>query len=439
MGRLLRCLRWVRQELQAINAIKCSMQMAILRQITGLRVSQEYGFYRNGLASDALFGTFIHAMLCLRDNRILVADEMNHCIRVISSDLSQVETLAGPSFRLNGYQNVMDPEEGLKNVRFNRPSGLALLNDDRVLVADTENNRIRVIDQDFTQIEDVAGDATFNRPTLLLRLHDRSILVAETNLIRRISADLQTVSTLDMHFSRVSGLVQLPDRRVLVADDGEKVIYEIPPDLTQKTVLAGQANIIGHKDGLVRQARFNGPSCMCVLPSEKVLIVDTSNENVWIRIICNNYTEVKTVKLTDDQKQDVSLDRCSGSILLLPDGRVLINGYQRIDEDPLTRGIAYDESYFASKMYTLQSPAAKVISKPAAKVPNRFRDSSASSAGKVVDSALHVRKRFRASSASASSSSDSEDDSSSKSRADSANVDDDVPLVLFPGLGRLKF
>ena len=56
-----------------------------------------YGF-QDGAAAGARFST-VYAMLCLPDERVLVADWGNHRIRVLSADLQQVSTVAGDGER----------------------------------------------------------------------------------------------------------------------------------------------------------------------------------------------------------------------------------------------------------------------------------------------------------------------------------------------------
>ena len=78
----------------------------------------EEGF-QDGAAAAALFG-HVAAMLHLPDGRVLVADRNNHRIRVLSADLQQVSTVAG-----NGERGHRDGAAA--QARFSRPTGLALL------------------------------------------------------------------------------------------------------------------------------------------------------------------------------------------------------------------------------------------------------------------------------------------------------------------------
>ena len=129
-----------------------------------------------------------------------------------------------------------DGEEGHRDgaaaqARFDMPRGLAVLPDDRVLVGDVLNHRIRVLSADLQQVSTVAGDgeeehrdgaaaqARFNGPTGLAVLPDGRVLVADSNCIRVLSADLQDVSTLVIRgVHSPSALAVRPSGSVLVAD-----------------------------------------------------------------------------------------------------------------------------------------------------------------------------------------------------------------------------
>ena len=185
-------------------------------------------------------------MLRLSSGRVLVADSGNNRILMLSADLKAVSTVvAGDGAK--GHRNGAAAQ-----AKFNSPDGLALLPDGRVLVADTDNRRIRMLSADLEKVSTVAGDGTiagvagyrdgaalrrrgdrrvvqqarFTYPRGLALLSDGRVLVAdddgdETSQIRVLSADLQEVSTLTIDgVVNASAFELLPDGRVLMAAEG---------------------------------------------------------------------------------------------------------------------------------------------------------------------------------------------------------------------------
>ena len=166
--------------------------------------------FQDGAAAEAKFSGGIYGMLCLPDGCVLVADTGNNRIRLLSADLQEVSTVAG------------DGEEGHRDgaaaqARFNGPAGLALLPYGRVLVGDGEYCN---------------------------------------HCIRLLSADLQEVSTLTIDgVDNLSSFLPLPDGRVLVAGDcrirvleglvaamGSKPAAKPPKKKKTKRALAGGAS-----------------------------------------------------------------------------------------------------------------------------------------------------------------------------------------------------
>jgi hypothetical protein len=139
-----------------------------------------------------------------------------------------VSTVAG-----DGEYGHWDGAAAQAHFRF--PSGLALLPDGRVLVADMDNRGIRVLSADLLQVSTVAGDgepghrdgaaaqAQFIGPVSLALLPDGRVLVTvvtdyDNAGIRVLSADLQQVSTLTNagELDDLNSLQLLPYGRLLV-------------------------------------------------------------------------------------------------------------------------------------------------------------------------------------------------------------------------------
>ena len=170
------------------------------------------------------------------DGAIYVADTYNDRIRVIRN--GSVSTLAG-----NG-RGFGDGPGSL--ARFNTPCGLALTRDGNLLVADLGNRRIRVVQPDGTastlvgtgngEIKDgFLGSADVYSPTTLATDVNGSIFIADGNAIRVIRAGT---------FPFIG------------------------------TIAGGRR---GLADGIRRSARFNRPSGLAVDSKENVFISDSDD------------------------------------------------------------------------------------------------------------------------------------------------------------------
>ena len=386
----------------------------------------ERGF-QDGAAAAAMFRN-VCGMLQLPDGCVLMADIYNHRIRVLSADLQQVSTVAG------------DGEEGHRDgaaaqAQFSRPTSLALLPDGRVLVADSSNNRIRVLSADLQQVSTVAGDgeeghrdgaaaqAQFSFPRALALLPDGRVLVADcrTRRIRMLSADLQQVSTVagdgelghrdgasaQARFNGPTGLTLLPDGRVLVADTFNHRIRVLSADLQQVSTVAGDGGY-GHRDGAAAQAQFRCPSSFALLPDGGV-VVGGSNSlfGNGIRVLSADMQQVSTLTNADELVNPSALE-------LLPDGQLLVgdNNCIRVLEG---------------------FPAALLGTKPSRKAPkkkNQKKKKKRALAGGASSSGLAPkRNRSGASSSSAAAMTSSSDSEGEEQPGGSAAEAEAEPLV----------
>jgi DNA-binding beta-propeller fold protein YncE len=157
--------------------------------------SSYYGF-RNGPDTYARF-SMPFGIAIMPDQTIIVADHLNHRIRAIHmvDGIYQVSTIAG-----NGTPGLQDGPGGLDGIaQFNAPSGISVRGD-QIIVADTGNNCIRIISADGF-VSSIAGNITrglqygpdrearFNMPTGIAIMPDQTIIVADTgnNCICKIS------------------------------------------------------------------------------------------------------------------------------------------------------------------------------------------------------------------------------------------------------------
>ncbi|MCX2860546.1 gluconolaconase [Paucibacter sp. PLA-PC-4] len=155
--------------------------------------------WRDGSAAEAAFHTPSGLALDAAGN-LYVADTGNHRIRKITPE-GQVSTLAG-----DGQPGHRDGPAD--QARFNGPLGLAVDGQGRVLVADSYNDRIRLISAEGQVLtlaggelpgerDGVGAEARFDTPTALVINSDGHALVADAgnHAIRRVALD-GTVTTV---------------------------------------------------------------------------------------------------------------------------------------------------------------------------------------------------------------------------------------------------
>jgi DNA-binding beta-propeller fold protein YncE len=170
------------------------------------------------------------------DGIIFVADTYNDRIRVI--DNGTVSTLAGGT---KGFADGVGSA-----AMFDTPLGIALWQEDRLLVADSGNRRIRVVEPDgsvwtlagngdYGIVDNFPGLSSFAAPTAIALSPNGVIYIADGNSIRAIGR-------------RVLPFVEsISDRRR------------------------------GLSDGISARARFNRPSGLAVAPNGELLVADSDN------------------------------------------------------------------------------------------------------------------------------------------------------------------
>ncbi|MEO6049997.1 MAG: hypothetical protein ABIP78_01520 [Pyrinomonadaceae bacterium] len=192
--------------------------------------------FADGEAAAALFNAPIG--IAVGEGKIYVADTYNDRIRVIENGM--VTTLTGSG---NGYADGVGDQ-----AKFDTPCGIAVWQD-KLLVADTGNRRIRVVETDgrvWTLAGDGEGDlkdgllsaSSFVQPTAIAVDKYSSIFVADGNAIRQIGGGtfpvVKTISAqqrgledgvaANSHFNRPSGLAFASSRDLLVADSENRLI-----------------------------------------------------------------------------------------------------------------------------------------------------------------------------------------------------------------------
>lgn len=194
--------------------------------------------YADGQAAAALFDGPI-GIAAADDGTVYVADTYNDRIRVIRDGV--VSTLAG-----NGRGFADGPGAFAK---FDTPCGLALTNDGELLVADFGNRRLRVVRQDGSATT-IAGTGLRER---------RSGLLGSADLVGPAAVAVDQAGS------------------IFIADGNMVRVITPGPFPFLQTIAGGRR---GLRDGDARTAEFNRPSGLAIDPKGNVFIADSDDRLV---------------------------------------------------------------------------------------------------------------------------------------------------------------
>jgi sugar lactone lactonase YvrE len=243
------------------------------------------------------------AMTFDKNGNLYVADSGSHTIKKIDIAKDEVSIAAGVENK-SGYA---DGDAG--TALFNAPIGIAIDENDRIYVADTYNDRIRMIEngkvstlagsaQGFAD-SDNAPQAKFDTPCGLAVTKDGGLLVADTGnkRIRLIdkSGKVSTIAgggdkfttfstPLETAFSEPVD-VKVDSRGVIfIADAAENTVYALGRGILPlvEKLTPGKR---GLADGDLNSARFNRPSGIAFDGDGNIFIADS--ENQLVRVLQN--------------------------------------------------------------------------------------------------------------------------------------------------------
>jgi sugar lactone lactonase YvrE len=155
--------------------------------------------------------------------------------------------------------------------RFSYPQGLAVLPDGNIVVADTNNGRIRLVTPAGVVTTLASG---FNFPQGVAVIPSTGVVVvADTNnnLLGLVTYPGGVVTTLATGLSSPTGVAVLSDGNIVVADKNSHRIRLVTP-LGVVSTLAGSGNN-AFADGTGAAASFYLPSGVAVIPSTNTIVV----------------------------------------------------------------------------------------------------------------------------------------------------------------------
>jgi sugar lactone lactonase YvrE len=230
--------------------------------------------FADGAGAAASFNT-PSALALGPDGNLYVADTGNNRIRKITPD-GTVSTVAG-----DGTAGYVDGPA--TNAQFNGPIGLAVGAGGDIYVADTYNDVIRMITTEG-QVTTIAGGGTpgyadgeqkialFDTPSGIIVVENSSLIVADTGnrCLRKVSAE-GSVTTLPIsgeELSRPIGLAFSHDHFLYVTELDRSRVVQVAPDGVAR-VIATQFN---QPTGMVIGPHANKPTELFVADSGNYLI-----------------------------------------------------------------------------------------------------------------------------------------------------------------------
>ena len=258
--------------------------------------------FANGTGTGASFNFPSGVAVIPSTNVIVVADQGNHRIRLVTYPGGIVTTLAG-----SGSQTFADGTG--TGASFFNPNAVAVLPDGNLVVPDYGNNRIRLVTYPGGVVTTLAGSgsqtfadgtgtgASFNNPVGAAVLPDGNIVVADfgNHRIRRVTYPGGVVTTIAGSGS--PGLVNgtgtgasfADPIRVAVTSSGDIVVSDrgnarvrlvTYPGGVVTTLAGGGA---GSADGTGAAAGFNSPTGLAMTSSGTIVLVE--QDGCRIRLI----------------------------------------------------------------------------------------------------------------------------------------------------------
>ena len=232
--------------------------------------------FADGLATSASFNTPSGLAIDL-DGNLYVADTGNNRIRKITPE-GQVSTVAGDGTA--GYR-----DGPASQAQFNGPIGIAVDARGNIFVADSYNDRIRLITSDG-QVSTVAGKGTpgyadgdrnnalFDTPCGVVAANDGSLIVADTgnDRLRKITPDGNVTTLPQQDLSNPIGLALSHDNFLYVTELDRSRILQIAPAGTVSVVAGDGSERFNQPTGIALGPHTNRPAELYIADSGNYLV-----------------------------------------------------------------------------------------------------------------------------------------------------------------------
>ncbi len=203
-----------------------------------------------------------------------------------------VSTLSG-----HAETGFVDGERG--TARFNNPVNVVYGPDDRLYVADFDNNKVRVVDPDSGETSTLINQPNFRRPFAMAFGSDGTLYVTtDCNSTSGTQGPMTgtvwkykdgVASVLAENMGRPRGIAVLPDGRVAISDYQHHVIQAVDASSGVAAVIAGTWDSAGMADGSI--SKFSAPYGMAVQDGALV-VADFDNHRIRRVDLAGNVTTI---------------------------------------------------------------------------------------------------------------------------------------------------
>ena len=309
------------------NQIPLVSNLKVL-QIIGYNISTIAGTGVDGYSGDGGLATSAKLYnprgLTLDSSRnVYIADTFNQCIRKVSASDGKISTIAGVGYA-EGYSGDGGPAT---SARLDRPSAVALDSSGNVYIADTNNNRIRMVNASTGDISTIAGtdydygysgdggaatSAELFYPYGVVLDSSRNVYIAGRNnhrirMINAITGNISTIAGTGTYGysgdggAATSAQLHAPEGvdldsygNLYIADKGNHRIRKVDAITGIISTIAGTGSAGFSGDGgPATDASFNKPIDVAFDSNDNIYIADFSNQR--IRMVNASTGDISTI------------------------------------------------------------------------------------------------------------------------------------------------